>query len=86
MREFAIEIITGYIVLTTITFVPILAARYIYKKFNGKENKHIEDISACIVVFGLVFGIYWILMNLNLLFYLSGRTISIDKIKTIFAQ
>ena len=76
----------GFIVLTILTFTPIIIGIYIYIKKNGKEDKKIEQIATDLVLGGSMLGIYWVLTVLNYLVYGYERGFSLDKIKSIIDQ
>ena len=79
MREYVIDTLIGYTVLSLITFVPILIGVWIYKKFNGKENQKADALACMLILSGFVFGIYWLLITTA--FTISLITNPIDKEK-----
>lgn len=84
MRQFWVDLIMGFIVLTILTFTPIIIGIYIYIKKNGKEDKKIDQISTDFILIGCLIGIYWVLTVLNYLVYGYERGFSLEKIKEIF--
>ena len=76
----------GFIVLTILTFTPIIIGIYIYIKKNGKEDKKIEQMATDLVLSGSMLGIYWVLTVLNYLVYGYERGVNLGKIKSIIDQ
>ena len=76
----------GFIVLTILTFTPIIIGIYIYIKKNGKEDKKIEQMATDLVLSGSMLGIYWVLTVINYLVYGYERGFSLNKIKSIIDQ
>ena len=76
----------GFIVLTILTFTPIIIGIYIYIKKNGKEDKKIEQMATDLVLCGSMLGIYWVLTVVNYVIYGYERGVNLGKIKSIIDQ
>ena len=76
----------GFIVLTILTFTPIIIGIYIYIKKNGKEDKKIEQMATDLVLSGSMLGIYWVLTVVNYIIYGYERGVNLGKIKSIIDQ
>ena len=83
MRQFIIEIVVGYFIMTMFTFIPIIAGIMVYHGLNGKENKKIERLSVDLVCGGSIVGIYWFLQTAEYLLYLKNNPITPEKISRI---